>query len=766
VIPRQRGEPRPRADRGIYTGSTWGGTVDHYRFAADVVPEVDDLEAVLERATADTVQQLVRGGGAYYGLGDERQRDPLPAWLRVDAGERLEQGKRAVARHPQRDRFARNTRQQTSRPPILDGTVPESRAYSLLYLKELRTDARTFAGVATTPELDRQGHSVDPAGVTFRNPLPLLFHHDTQKPIGRVTLFPATAEGIAFEATLPDVLEPGALRDRVNEAWHSIKAGLMHGVSIGFRLLDDAVERLPGGGLRLLKTEILELSLVTIPSNASASIRMVKALDLVSVPGVPGRDVQARGRPNMEPIPDQIKSFEASRSSKAARMQAILTGGDAGATLDELQQKEFDGLDGEVKTLDAHLTRLRRLESLHVASATPLPAVVTASQGAELRGGIVSVKPTAPKGSAFIRAACALLEAKGDTYRAQAIAARWKDSTPEVELYLKAAVAPGTTTDPTWAGALVTVNNVKSDFLELLRPATIIGKIPGLLAVPFNSAIPVQTAGGTYGWVGQGAPKPVTKLGFGTQTLGIAKAAGIVVLTEELVRLSNPQAEDVVRRDMIAGIAQFLDQQFVDPAVAAVANVSPASITNGTTAITSTGSVLKDIQALVATFTAANMPLSGVTLIMSETNAFTLGMIRNTDGSPMFAGMGASGGSVQGITVVTSNVVGGNVILVQPRYILYADEGGVNIDVSREASVQMLDTPDNPAVATTVLTSLWQNNLVGLRAERFINWNRAVLAAVKYVSGAAYLPTPTGVLELEGNGGAAAKRAAAARGES
>jgi hypothetical protein len=221
-----------------------------------------------------------------------------------------------------------------------------------------------------------------------------------------------------------------------------------------------------------------------------------------------------------------------------------------------------------------------------------------------------------------------------------------------------------------------------------------------------------------------------------------------------------------MRRDMIAGIAQFLDQQFVDPAVAAVANVSPASITNGTVAIASSGNVLKDLQALISTFTAASMPLKGVVLIMSETNAFTLGMLRNTDGSPMFAGIGASGGSVQGITVVTSNVVGGNVILVQPRYVLYADEGGVNIDVSREATVQMADAPDNPALATTVLTSLWQNNLVGLRAERFINWNRAVLAAVKYVSGAAYVPAvaPFGI--DEGNGGAAARKAAARGSES
>ena len=36
-----------------------------------------------------------------------------------------------------------------------------------------------------------------------------------------------------------------------------------------------------------------------------------------------------------------------------------------------------------------------------------------------------------------------------------------------------------------------------------------------------------------------------------------------------------------MRADMVAGIAQFLDAQFIDPAVAAVAGVNPASITNG-----------------------------------------------------------------------------------------------------------------------------------------------------------------------------------------
>ena len=128
---------------------------------------------------------------------------------------------------------------------------------------------------------------------------------------------------------------------------------------------------------------------------------------------------------------------------------------------------------------------------------------------------------------------------QGNKYEAAEYAKRWDDSTPEVALYLKAAVAAGTVTDATWAAPLVN-QIIADDFLALLRPATILGKIPGLRNVPFNTKVPAQTAGGTYGWVGEAKPKPVTKLAFSSETLGISKVAGIIVLTEELVRLSQP----------------------------------------------------------------------------------------------------------------------------------------------------------------------------------------------------------------------------------
>jgi len=603
-----------------------------------------------------------------------------------------------------------------------------------LELKSLEAPARTFAGLATTPDKDRQGHSVDPAGVTFANPLPLLFQHDQDRPIGFVTLGAPTPAGIPFTATLATIAEPGPLRARIDEAWQLITSGLMRSVSIGFRILENAIQPMKGGGLRLLKTEIVELSLVTIPANPHAAILLVKSL---AATGPNPSSATGGSRPIGIPmtLSEQIRGYESARATKAAAMMAIMTAAaDRGDTLSPSERDSYDALEAEVSGHDDMIVRAKRADQILGASAVPVPMTPRAP------GMVFSTKTAAEPGLAFVRGAIALMRANGNRWEAAEVAKQWPD-TPEVALWLKAAVAPGNTTDPAWAGVLAQAKNVTDQFVELLRPATVLGKIPGLFKVPFNTSVPIQTLGGVYGWTGQGAPKRVTKLGFGTDKLGMTKATGIIVLTEELVRSSDPSAEAICRNDMIKGIAQFLDQQFLDPAVAEVANINPASITNGTTAIVSSGSALADIHALIAALAAANVPLAGVTLVMSETNAFTLGMVRDPQGNRLFPGMTATGGVIDGITVVTSNTAGSNVIALQPAYVLYADTGGVEIDLSREASLQLDDAPMNPADATTVYTSLWQNNLVGLRAERFVNWKRAKLEAVKYVSGAAYAPT-------------------------
>jgi HK97 family phage major capsid protein len=349
---------------------------------------------------------------------------------------------------------------------------------------------------------------------------------------------------------------------------------------------------------------------------------------------------------------------------------------------------------------------------------------------------IVQIASPLPKAAGFIRFCQAMAACRGDLMQAEVFAKRWHDSSPEVELVLKAAVAAGTTTDATWAGPLAPITPLASAFLELLRPATILGKVDTFLKVPFNVSVPSQTGGGTYNWVGQGAPKPVGTLQFGTVTLTILKAAGIIAITEELARTSTPDAIGVIQRDMIAGISQFLDVSFIDPTKAAVAGVSPGSVTNGVTPITTAGptpaNARTDIQALANAMVVLNLSTVGAVLILSETNALALTNALNPLGQALFPEMTPEGGRIMGYKAITSQSAGNTVALVQPNAILYADDGGITIDISREASVQMDTVLDNPPLATSLYTSFWQNNLVGIRAERFINWKKARAGVVQY----------------------------------
>lgn len=146
----------------------------------------------------------------------------------------------------------------------------QKRAYSVLTVKAVSEDRRMIRGIATTPSTDRVGDVVEPLGVSFKNPMPLLWQHRHDKPVGFVKFDKPTKDGITFEAELPQIGEPGALRDRIEEAWQSVKAGLVSAVSIGFRPTEYAY--LDDGGVRFMKSEVYELSLVTIPANADAVI--------------------------------------------------------------------------------------------------------------------------------------------------------------------------------------------------------------------------------------------------------------------------------------------------------------------------------------------------------------------------------------------------------------------------------------------------------------------------------------------------------------
>ncbi len=620
-----------------------------------------------------------------------------------------------------------------------------SRAYSRLDVKAVQEDAANYVitGVASTPVADRMGDVVEPMGAKFQLPMPLLWQHQADKPVGLVTFAKPTKSGIPFTATLPKVAESGALRDRIEEAVQSMRYKLVAAVSIGFQSVAGAVERLADGGLHFLEWDWLELSLVTIPANAEATIQTIKSLDIkaasgrpvVSIlPGVSGAKPKPTEAPKMKTVQEQIQGFEATRQAKAARMTAIMdASGETGSTLDETQTEEYDTLKGEVgekaEKVDTNPNNERR-----DPARTPH----------------ITIERNVPKGTAFVRSIQALLRAKGNMMMAAEIARSepaWAN-TPEVAAFWKTAVAAGTTSDSAFAGPLAPFVPMQNEFIDLLRPTLLIGRIAGLRPIPFMVSMPRQTAGASAGWVGEGTPKPVSKQAFETIKMPPTKIAVITVITDELARYSTPSAEMVIQNDLLKSIQQYQDQQFIDPTVTASANVRPASITNGTTNFTISGvtiaAITADINKLIGAFITANLYPEAGAFVMHPRTAQFLGTLRTTQDILAFPGINMMGGTFFGFPVYTSTSVpidtgdDAIIVLMDASEIFIAEDGGIELDVSREATIQMNTAPDNPPSASTVQTSLWQENLVGLRSEHRVGWLRRRDAGVAYLKGVSY----------------------------
>lgn len=624
----------------------------------------------------------------------------------------------------------------------------ENRAFGVLQWRAASEDERVIEGIASTEALDFHGTMLSAKGARFQLPMPLLWHHDQQRPVGEVFQARVVGNEIHVRARIFKISEAGPVKDLLDMAWQYVKHNLVRGFSVGFKPLKQQ-------GNQFMEWLWRELSLVTLPSNMETTITSVRSAfgaDPIPSPGVSGTSTTYPRHGKMT-IQEQMTQHENSRAAKVAQKQALIdASATEGRTLDASESETFDTLDTEIRSIDGHLTRLSTLARDNAAKAVPVDGT-SIERATRTRGGVpvVTVASNTAPGIGFARYAMALAACNGNKFEAADYAKRqWGDGADEVVtglrdgLMTRAAVAAGNTTSATWAAPLVPTNFL-NEFLEFLRPSTLLGRIPGLKEVPFRISLPTQTAGGAYGWVGEGASKPVTSITFGTVTMDENKASGIIVLTKELVRSSQPAAQEVVRNELRDGIQQFLDGQFIDPAVAAVAGVNPASITNGVAGTASAGAteanIRTDLKVLLGAFTTALLPFSGVVLLMSENTALAISLITNAVGASAFPGMSPTGGNFLGFPVVTSNSVGARIVAVHAPSVLFAQDG-LEIDISEQASVIMDSAPNSvvqgAAGAAPVHTSLWQKNLIGLRAERFINWKKARAEAVQMITGVAY----------------------------
>lgn len=304
---------------------------------------------------------------------------------------------------------------------------------------------------------------------------------------------------------------------------------------------------------------------------------------------------------------------------------------------------------------------------------------------------------------------------------------------------IKAGVAGMTT-----ATGLVTP--VGTDFLAALRPLTALGRLPGVRRVPARTRLLQQVGRTQAHWVGEGEAKAVSLGTFTSLTLDLKTVAGLTVATEDLVREADIDVERALLADLLGAVALEMDIALLSPTNSGSTS-TPASITSQAGAITVAGSTIADLDAAlgvaVAQLVAAGSDLRSAAWIMSPQLAAAMALLRGSGGSPAYPALGALGGALAGLPALVSVGIDGNdsdgtssIALVDGSAIGMT-EGEPQLQASRQASIEMTDTPtgDSTTPTGTSLVSMFQTESVALRAVAAVNWLLRVPGTVQMVTG-------------------------------
>ncbi len=521
-----------------------------------------------------------------------------------------------------------------------------------------------FEFVMSTDAPDRVGDIIETDGWSLarfkRNPI-ALFGHAHDAVIG-------TWENVR--------VEDGALRGRlkmaragtsrlVDEVRALLEQRILRAVSVGFMPLksEPIDEKDPFGGTRFVKSELLETSVVSVPANADA-LATAKSMNLSPetlrfLTGEPPRNVSVAApktrRVAVEGTPELSTSTRKGKPMKLA--DKIVAAQDR---VDELREQVADIMktaeeDGrETELTDEEVNQLSELEAQIEAAENSLAGLKSTERALESRAarqakegvGTIPAKAKADEkpGDLLIKAAiCELVAFKERKTIVDVQRERYADDA-RVEAIVKSATNVATTTAAGWAAELTRTDT--AGFVAYLEGLSIYGELARRgLTIPFGDAnaitIPreADTSALAGSFVQENATIPVGQGVFGSVTMNRFKMAIITTFTNELAEVSNPQIETVLRRSIVQQTARALDGYIMNPALAPVPNVRPASPWNGAANQASAGDtqadINKDLRFLMSTLQKANSWRSPV-FVMSPERLAGLQFLVNANGAYVF----------------------------------------------------------------------------------------------------------------------------------
>jgi hypothetical protein len=456
-------------------------------------------------------------------------------------------------------------------------------------------------------------------------------------------------------------------------------------------------------------------------------------------------------------VAEEITAFRLKRRALIERREAIVNavmGEHRTRTAEEISEDE--DIEAKVESIDAHLKYLDKREADDLGTGK----AVSMTRGPLILERKHSDADPAFQGQMFVRKAIATALAKLEDYARpahQIAQERWGKQCPMLvkviksgvksdRIVTKAGVPGGGDGSGEWGAELVQMDGrYMGDFLEYLWAITVFDRLT-LRAVPANVTIKGQDGASTAFWVGQSKSIPATTGDFSAVSLTPLKVAALTSCSNELLRDSSPAAEQLIRDSLAQASAERVDLTFLSTAPA-VAGVSPAGILNGVTALGSNGqdgaAVREDLRELYAPFINANIPTTGLALVMHPNLAASLSLMPNALGLDEFPDITPEGGTLRSIQVVTgSNVGQTHMIMLKPAEIWKIGDSGIEITLSREATIEQDSAPtgasDTPTAATATLVSMFGTESTAFKVVRSINWQKRRAQAAQWMSDALY----------------------------
>lgn len=386
---------------------------------------------------------------------------------------------------------------------------------------------------------------------------------------------------------------------------------------------------------------------------------------------------------------DRITALKARRAGTIEKMEALLAAVPEGENLTEEQTAQFDALKAEDDRVAAELERLEDIERRKAAAARVVP----------LPGGVPTVpaqpKAADEKGLRFARTVRALAAGGGIPHVAAQIAEGWGDS----GLFANQNMGAGA------AGGFLVAEDVSSEIIELLRPASVIMQSqPIVMPMPSgNMTMNRQATGSAASYIGEQRDVPATAISFGQVKLSAKKLAALIPVSNDLIRSASVAADRVVRDDLVLSLATRGDLAFIRGSgtefsprglrfqheglptatthvLAANATVNLANVTN-------------DLGRLELALMNSDVPMVRPTWLMAPRTLVFLQNIRDGNGNfafPETQNMQLRGKPIRLTTQIPANLGAGTneseLYLVDFGHVVVGEHMGIEIATSTEAA--------------------------------------------------------------------------------